>query len=389
MTHTSPGPWSPSTSRWVRRPHPPLSLPSDLPKTNHHTADALPNIGHACGHNLIAASSVAAALATAHILKSHSLPGRVLLLGTPAEEGGGGGKIRLLHAGAYDDADVSIISHPGIANNSPLVRTTAYLSLKVRYYGRAAHAAISPWRGVNALDALVVAYTAIAALRQQTRPDDVIAMAITDGGGPTNVIHEFAAGHAVLRAISSSRLEALKSRVEACFRAGAEATGARVEIDVHHGYKDHVPNRVLASSFRRYWDALPPPDPDSPEGEAERIPLPPPGEFTFVKASTDQGDVSYKLPSLNVSFAIPPGPEGGRNHSRDFEGASGTRGAFGVAMRVAVGMSGVAVDVVSEEGMVERVRERWRRDMEEFGGRDEGGGRLGVGEVAGVDECCQ
>jgi len=101
-------------------------------------------MGHACGHNLIATASVAAGLATAHIMMTHNLPGKVKIFGTPGEEGIGGGKIQLLKAGAYKNVDISLISHPGIYNNSPRVRTTAFARLEVEYFGRAAHAANSP-----------------------------------------------------------------------------------------------------------------------------------------------------------------------------------------------------------------------------------------------------
>lgn len=321
-------------------------------------ADALPVLGHACGHNLIAMASLASALATSEILRHHNLPGKVILIGTPAEEGGGG-KIKCLEAGAYNNVDISIISHPGIFNNSPLVRTTAFVHLDVSYHGRAAHAANSPWLGINALDALVIAYNAISTLRQQTRPDDIIGVQITDGGGRPNVIHEHAAGVAVLRAASASRLQELQRKVEACFRAGAEATGARASIKVVPGYLDHRPNRVLAASYARCWESLPDPPPDPP--------LPPPGQFTWVKASTDQGNVSYALPSMNVSFAIPPGDRAGPPHSPDFEKASGTKGAFERAMRVAKAMAGTAVDVCATPGLLGRVQAEWRRDMREQG----------------------
>ncbi|KAK5988434.1 Xaa-Arg dipeptidase [Cladobotryum mycophilum] len=347
--HVTPSAYRMETA-WVAvydsgRPGPVVSFNAEM--------DALPVLGHACGHNLIAMASLAAGLATAEILRRHHLPGKVIIIGTPAEEGGGG-KIKCLEAGAYADVDISIISHPGILNNSPLVRTTAFAHLNIAYYGRAAHAANSPWLGINALDALIVAYNAISVLRQQTRPDDIIGLQITNGGNKPNVIHEHAAGVAVLRAASASRLRELQQKVKACFRAGAEATGARVEIEVMPGYMDHLPNRVLAASYRKYWEALPdPPDP----------PLPLPGQLTWVKASTDQGNISYALPSMNVSFAIPPGARAGQPHSADFEKASGTRGAFARAMRVAKAMAGTATDVCSTPGLLEEIQEQWRRDV--------------------------
>jgi len=319
------------------------------------TRDALPDVGHACGHNLIATASLAAGLATADMIRRHDLPGKVLIFGTPGEEGDGGGKIRLLEAGAYDGVDISLISHPGILHNSPLVRTTAFASLEVEYFGRAAHAANSPWLGVNALDALVMAYNAVSVLRQQLMPSDVIGMRITNGGAATNVIHAYAAGVCVIRAASSSRLRELQQKISACYRAGAEATGARVEIKITPGYADHVPNRVLAASYTKYWNLLPGlPDPPIPSGD----------EFTWIKASTDQGNISYAMPSVNASFAIPPGLLEGQPHSPDFEEASGTKAAFGRALRVGKALAGTAVDVLSRPGLIDKIKDQWRRDME-------------------------
>ncbi|KAK5662672.1 hypothetical protein OQA88_8588 [Cercophora sp. LCS_1] len=317
--------------------------------------DALPNLGHACGHNLIATASLAAGLATATVLKTHNLPGRVTLLGTPGEEGYRGGKILLLERGAYDNVDISLISHPGILHNSPMVRTPAFCRLKAAYHGHAAHAAKNPWEGINALDAVIVAYNAIAALRQQTMPDDIISVSIDGGGETTNIIHEFASCVVVLRARTASRLDQLIERVKGCLKAGAEATGARVGVDLTMGYQDHVPNALLAGAYRRYWTALP----DVPEPK-----LPRDGETTFVMSSTDQGNLSHKLPSVNASFAIPPGPAGGQPHSADFEVAAGTREAFDAALRVGKALAGTAVDVVTREGFLGEVRRRWREDLE-------------------------
>jgi amidohydrolase len=312
-------------------------------------------MGHACGHNLIAIASLAAGLATAEMIRKYNLSGKVIIVGTPGEEGIGGGKIRLLEAGAYDEVDISLISHPGIFNNSPRVRTTAFARLEIEYFGRSAHAANSPWLGVNALDALVIAYNAVSVLRQQTMPTDVIGMNITNGGTRPNVIHDYAAGTCVIRANTSSRLKELQTRVGACFRAGAEATGARLDIKITPGYADHVPNCVLAASYTKYWNALP---------EVPEPPIPSEEQFTFVKASTDQGNISYAMPSVNASFAIPPGPKSGPPHTVDFEVASGTREAFERALRVGKAMAGTAVDVLSIPGLLEEVKEQWRHDTE-------------------------
>jgi metal-dependent amidase/aminoacylase/carboxypeptidase family protein len=195
-------------------------------------------------------------------------------------------------------------------------------------------------------------------------PGDVIGLAITDGGGDaTNAIHARAACVCALRAASAARLEQLVARVRGCFRGGAEATGARVEIILTPGYKDHVPNRVLAASYARCWNQLPDvPDPPMPSpptcGAAEP-------QFARIASSTDQGDVSYAVPSVNASFAIPPGPRGGQPHSADFAIASGTREAFERALRVGKALAGTAVDVLTKEGLLEEVKAQWKRDMED------------------------
>jgi metal-dependent amidase/aminoacylase/carboxypeptidase family protein len=285
-------------------------------------------------------------------MKWHHLAGKVILFGTPAEEGGGG-KIRLLKAGAYRDhgVDISLISHPGISKNSALVHTTAYSRFKVEYFGRQAHAANSPWLGINALDALVTAYNGISMLRQQTKPDDIIQGHITDGGLAPNIIHAYAAGVFVVRAHTTSRLQELRQKVDACFRAGAEATGARLEITPEQEYSDHVPNRILGAAYRRYWNWL---------GSTSKIPA---DETTQSSASTDQGDISHKMPSLGVSFAIPPGPEGNGPHSPDFEKASGTKEAFQRSLRTGKALAGTAVEVLSTEGLLGEIIRQWKRDM--------------------------
>ncbi len=285
-----------------------------------------------------------------------------MIFGTPGEEGIRGGKIQLLERGAYDGVDISLISHPGILHNSAMVRTTAFAKIEAEYTGRAAHGANSPWLGINALDALVIAYNAISVLRQQTMPDDVIGVAITDGGGEAaNIIHAHAAGVCVVRAKSAARLGVLEEKISACFRAGAEATGAKVSINITQGYQDHVPNRILAASYNRYWNLLPnipePPTPPLPDKEGDEV------QFTWVKASTDQGNLSHAMPSVNASFAIPPGPLAGQPHSPDFERASGAKEAFLMALRVAKSLTGVAVDVLTRDGFLDRVKRQWRRDM--------------------------
>lgn len=303
--------------------------------------DALPGIGHACGHNLIASASISGALAAASVMHSHSLPGRIVVFGTPAEEGGGG-KIALLKAGAYRDykCDINLISHPGLATNCALMSTSAITLFKVVYHGREAHAAAAPWMGINALDALITAYNALSVLRQQTMPGDIIQGYITEGGTATNIIHARASGKFGVRANTQARLKELRKKVDACFEAGALATGAKLEMSQEESYADHVPNRALGRSYTRYFNSLDPDPPIEEDQDKDAI-------IGRTGASTDQGDISYAMPSLSAGFAIPPGPLGTGPHNPEFAKSAGTREAFDRAMRVGKGLAGTALVVLT------------------------------------------
>lgn len=342
--------------------------------------DALVGIGHACGHNLIATVSLAGALATAYMIKAHSLPGKVVIFGTPAEEGGGG-KIKLIQAGAYRDhnVDVSLMGHPGIVCDAALARTTAYTRFRVEYFGREAHAAANPWLGINALDALITAYNALSVLRQQTMPGDIIQGHITDGGAAPNIIHSYAAGVFVVRADTRARLQELRTKVDACFEAGAKATGAKLKVTEEGAYADHVPNRVLGRSYTKYWNKLVPWKEAPYDPPTSKIPLDQDKDETrgVTRASTDQGDVSYEMPSLHVSFSIVPGPGGQGPHNPEFASAAGERDAFDRCLRVAKALAGTALDILTQKGLLEEVKKAWEKDMYKY--------KLGSASVLNAD----
>lgn len=239
------------------------------------------------------------------------------------------------------------------------MRTSAYTSFSVEYFGREAHAAANPWLGINALDALVTAYTALSARRQQTMPGDVIQGNITSGGARPNIIHAYAAGDFVVRADSQARLAELRAQVQRCFEAGALATGAKLKVTETGSYKDHVPNRPLGRSYTRAWNAL-----STKDGKG-KIPLDEDVDEIRGRtmASTDQGDISYAMPSLSVGFAIPPGEGGQGPHNPEFAAAAGTREAYEISLKVGKGLAAVAVDVFTKEGLLEEVTRAWRRDM--------------------------
>lgn len=195
--------------------------------------DALPNIGHACGHNLIATSSIAAFLAVARAVRTDLKPGRVRLLGTPAEEGQGG-KVKLIEAGAFKEADIAaaIMAHPisthqlkggytGLAGMDMI----ASHKFKVEFHGRPAHAGGQPWNGLNALDAAIATYNNVSMLRQQMRPDERVHCVIEDGGTVPNVITQYSRMNWYVRSPSMKRCDELLEKVEKCCEAGALSTG--------------------------------------------------------------------------------------------------------------------------------------------------------------------
>ena len=293
---------------------------------------------------------------------------------------GGGGKIKLLKAGAYSDhkVDISLISHPGIIRSTALLSTAAYSGFKVEFFGQAAHAAANPEKGINALDALVAGYVNFSLLRQQTMPGDIIQGHITHGGGKPNIIHEYAAGKFVVRALRQDRLRELRGKVVKCFEAGAVATGAEMKITMGGAYMNHVSNRPLAKSFVRYFNPLVRSTKQMSDGEStwaedvpEEIAENPEVDAVngTVAASTDQGDISHAMPSISPGFRIIPGPQGQGPHNPEFAEAAGTEDAYARAVRVAKALAGTAIDVLTQEGLLEEVKRSWREDMKREEGR--------------------
>jgi len=255
--------------------------------------DALPGIGHACGHNIIATIGLGASLALSKL--GAKLPGTVRYLGTPAEERFGGKEI-VAREGAFDGADAAMMIHPSNLNlvTMPCIAISEVI---VTYRGRAAHAAAMPYRGLNALDAVVTAYQAIAQLRQHIKQTERIHGIITEGGLAPNIVPERASCRFFVRAFDIHELAELKKRVHACFEAGALATGCTAEIDWgDHDYLDLKTNWPMAQAFERNAAAL-----GREFYPMEQIP-------SGFAGSTDMGNVSHRVPSIHPMLAVaPPG----------------------------------------------------------------------------------
>jgi amidohydrolase len=285
--------------------------------------DALPEIGHACGHNLIATAALGASLALAQL--GDRLPGRVRFLGTPAEEGGGGKEL-MARQGAFNGVDAAMMIHP-YGCNLATMPTLAITAVTATYHGKPAHAAVQPWDGINALDGLVIGYQAIAALRQHIRPTERLHGIITDGGKAANVVPERAAGIFYIRSDTAKSLEVLRQRVVSCLEAGALASGARLQLETPGvDYLDLETNWPLAHSFQRNAEAL----------GREFLSLDHP--VAKRAGSTDMGNVSHYVPSIHPMLAAAPAdcvihhPDFARWAASDMGDQAAIDGAKAIAM---------------------------------------------------------
>lgn len=301
--------------------------------------DALPDIGHACGHNLIAAAAVGAGLALASL--GPRLPGRVRLLGTPAEERGGGKEL-MARAGAFEGVDAALMVHPAGVDLASMP-CIAVADVEVRYRGEAAHASSMPERGINALDALVLAYQSIAALRQHIRPTERIHGIVVDGGRAPNIVPDRATGRFYVRARNADELAPLKQRVHGCFEAGARATGATLQVDwCDPDYLELRPSWPLAEAYQANAETL----------GRRFVPFEklPPG----VAGSTDMGNVSHRVPSIHPMIAA--APVHCTIHHPEFTKWAGSEMGDRAALDGAKALAMTALDFFCQPALRERVR---------------------------------
>lgn len=310
--------------------------------------DALPGIGHGCGHNIIAAAALGAGLAAAAI--SDDLGGRVVVLGTPAEEGGGG-KVLMAQRGALEGVDAAMMVHPAAADLSSIT-SVAIQQLVVEYHGTAAHAAASPEKGKNALDAAVIGYMAVAALRQHISDDERVHGVFLDGGDKPNIVPSHSSTEWYVRSTTLDTLEPLKARVIACLEAGAHATGCTMSYYWREpAYADMVTNGPLAALYR---------DNAALVGRSVVDPTDHPGAFV---GSTDMGNVSHLVASIHPMIAISPADVS--PHSTQFAlCASGPMGDLAV-IDGAKAMAMTIVDLWLRPEILEQVHDAFERSTSE------------------------
>ena len=306
--------------------------------------DALPN-GHSCGHNLIAGAALSAVAGLKSI--AGKLPGRVVFLGTPAEEGGGG-KIILIDQGALRGVDAAMMAHPTDSEYCTMP-ALATQHLKLTFHGHGAHAALAPWDGSSALAAVLQTFQSVDAMRLHLRDGSRIHGIITDGGQAVNIIPERAECLFLARGKSSKYAKEMGARVIRCAEGAAMATGTRVEHVVEGGYKNLINNLSMAHRYAAHTEALGTKSVEAPENTPT--------------GSTDMGDVSHVMPAIHPSFAISRRGEGNCHEDAFVAHADSQRG-YDAMIRVAKAMAMTAYDLLAEPELLAAAKK-------EFGARKE------------------
>jgi len=302
--------------------------------------DALPELGHACGHNIIAASAVGAGAAAKAAIDRYG--GRVTVIGTPAEEMQGG-KIIMAQRGAFKGFDATMMVHPG-SRDVATISALACQTLEVEFFGKAVHAASRPEEGINALEAMILAFTAVNSLRQHIRDKSRIHGIITDGGEAANVVPDHSAATFIARAEDDSCLDELKKRVISCFAGAAAATGARLEhrwSDTRYATMRN--NLALAGLFQHNMASLRDDVALSNEDNAF--------------GSTDMGNVSHLVPAIHPTVAmVPPGVG---EHSIQFAAAAASEAGSRALFDAAKAMAMTIVDLVADPENIKQATEEF------------------------------
>jgi amidohydrolase len=301
--------------------------------------DALPN-GHSCGHNLIAGAALSAIAGLMRV--RDRIPGRIVILGTPAEEGGGG-KILLLRAGALKGVDAAMMAHPtdGEFRGMPALATQ---HLRFTFHGRASHAALAPWDGASALAAVIQTFQSVDTARLHFRDGSRVHGIITNGGQAVNIIPELAVCEFLARAKTSRRAAEMAARIIRCAEAAASASGVKLEHELVGGYKNMINNAPIAARYAGHSEALGAPSPEaSPDMPA---------------GSTDMGDVSHEIPAIHPVFRI--GERGqGNCHEDAFEKLTDTPRAYEAMIRVAKAMAMTAYDLLAESDLLKAAKQEF------------------------------
>ncbi|MDP6501514.1 MAG: M20 family metallopeptidase [Dehalococcoidales bacterium] len=303
--------------------------------------DALPEIGHGCGHNIISTSAVGAGVAAK--LAVDQFGGSIIVMGTPAEEMYGG-KVVMTARGAFNDIDAAMMVHPGV-DDTATTQALACQTLNIEFFGKSVHAAARPEEGINALEAMLLSFSAINSLRQHIRSTARVHGIITAGGEVANVVPAYSAGNFIVRALEDDYLDELKERILNCFEGAAAASGARLEYRWGERYATMCNNLTMAGLFVGNMKTL---------GRDISVI----GSDTF-SGSTDMGNVSHVVPGIHAFVAI-----AGKEillHSGEFAAAAvSDRGVEGM-LDAAKALAMTVVDLVADPDMLASVREEFEQ----------------------------
>ncbi len=310
--------------------------------------DALPEVGHACGHNLIGAMSAGAGILLSKL--NDGLKGRIIVLGTPDEEGGGG-KISMVKEGMFHDVDAAMMIHPGGSGDIKRKWNLAAFPVVVEFHGKPAHAAAKPYEGINALDAMLALFNNIAQLRQQLKDDVRIHGIITHGGAASNIIPEYTRGSFVVRASELDRTHEVLEKFKNCVKAAALATGAteNIHIDFEKVYEPLMTNNVLMDLYGENMRSL------GVEVEEQS-----PSEFG---GSSDIGNVSQVVPAIHPTGGIAEPGQEIIGHSHEFAAASKSERAKTAMMQGMQALAMCGVDLLGNPDTLRAVKEEFQKNM--------------------------
>ncbi|MCR4398913.1 MAG: M20 family metallopeptidase, partial [Firmicutes bacterium] len=307
--------------------------------------DALPDVGHGCGHDLIGAMGVVAGAAVKSALGTRgagATQGTIVVMGTPGEEAGGG-KIILLEKGAFKGVDAAIMVHPS-TKTMTFRPSLAAVSVSVTFKGKAAHAAGAPHEGINALEAMILTFNGLNALRQHLRDDVKIHGIITKGGAAPNVVPDYAAGEFLVRAKDRAGLDEVVEKVRRCVQGAGLMTGATPHVDLGLVYAERKNNEPMAERFGRYMAELG----MSPEDPGSRMGL----------GSSDMGNVSQEIPAIHPYVAVTAREIPG--HSREFAEATREPRARDAMLVAAKATAMTCIDLLCDPLFMDRVRKNFK-----------------------------
>ena len=295
--------------------------------------DALPTVGHGCGHNMIGTASTYAAIGLAAV--AHRLPGGIVLFGTPAEETDGG-KITMLDAGVFDGVDAALMMHPADRTEIAVI-SLACICVYVEYFGRSAHAAASPWNGVNALDAMIQLFVSVDLLRKQLPPGARVPGVILNGGERANMVPDYTKARFSLRGKDKGEVEMVMAKFLACAEGAAMASGCRLEHRIDgNPYHEMRPDARLAASFREAWAGV---GGDEPAADGHEV-----------IGSLDIGNLSHRFPCLHPMLRITPDGAAAGGHTHEFAAATVTPFAEEQLMRATKALALTGLDVLNPRG---------------------------------------